>query len=485
MTQSHPKSKSKNSPRSMLGRQNSSNTERSSPFRPTPGARRRLDFLGQIPENDMRMSGTLTQRDVHGVSSVAKMASNNSSPLVPKDLFLLFDSVNKRSDQLSPNGKRQLEKAHSITNSILSSDGNLNSNRIQRLWNVEETLIKLQNEVDSKKKQSVEQIRTISQLEKDLSDITKKLERSRERHSRATAMIKELVSEENVPIIKQDYTSTREVNRLAKEMETMKGVSDAERSKLLALIVSLTKKQRNIRNSMSKLKNIAVVKQRDVSSLESKMSNYDSKIKEYESVIRRIKQNKPTSVKQQTPVRTITRSNVEQIIRNITNAKVPTTPPGITKTNVERILAPFKQPITVTVAPTISVKAGSAKASAMGGSVMQLISKNMFKKPEAKKKPMIIDPVKMRDKTMSANKYREIVRTLRTPTRGQRKMHVINLIDRVLKSMKVPKDIEKKLVHIYDKSMTEKQIKALFGGRTREDVRSILKKQVEYLSKKR
>jgi len=72
----------------------------------------------------------------------------------------------------------------------------------------------------------------------------------------------------------------------------------------------------------------------------------------------------------------------------------------------------------------------------------------------------------------------------RTPTTGQRKKHVIELIDRVLRRMKVRKDIEKKLMSFYE-ALSEKYIKQLFGGRTKEGVKTILKKQVDYFSKKR
>ena len=72
----------------------------------------------------------------------------------------------------------------------------------------------------------------------------------------------------------------------------------------------------------------------------------------------------------------------------------------------------------------------------------------------------------------------------RTPTTGQRKKHVIELIDRVLKRMKVPKDLEKRVIEFYE-ALSEKYIKQTFGGKTKEDVKTIIKNQVEYLSKKR
>jgi len=178
-------------------------------------------------------------------------------------------------------------------------------------------------------------------------------------------------------------------------------------------------------------------------------------------------------------------------------AKQKNTPPGITKTNVERLLQPFKQPVTVTVAPTISVKGGSAKAT--GGSLQQ--TQIQYKTPANKKKKplkLIRSPETMRKEKSAAfrkeitsrlrspvvAKRREALYNLRTPTVGQRKTHVIQLIDRVLRRMKAPKDAEKKLIKFYE-GLSEKQIKSLFGGRSPEFVKNTLKKQIDYLKKKK
>src|SRR6056300_749050 len=190
---------------------------------------------------------------------------------------------------------------------------------------------------------------------------------------------------------------------------------------------------------------------------------------------------------------------LEPLFNKMTKQK--NTPPGITKTNIERLLQPFKQPVTVTVAPTISVKGGSAKAT--GGSLeqTQVQYKAKPKTPNAKKKK----PLKLTQGPVTARKQnsakfrkeiisrlrspvvakrREALYNLRTPTTGQRKKHVIELIDRVLRRMKVRKDVENKLIKFYE-SLSERHIKQLFGGRTKEGVKAILKKQVDYFSKKR
>ena len=207
-----------------------------------------------------------------------------------------------------------------------------------------------------------------------------------------------------------------------------------------------------------------------------------------------------TSKKPKTSVKTVTAKNIQKI-KQETNAGVPTTPPGFTKTNIERLLQPFKQPVTVKFAPTISVKGGSAKAT--GGSLQQtqIQYKTKAKTPaNKKKKPLKFtrgpatarkqESAKFRNAIISklrspvAAKRREALYSLRTPTTGQRKKHVIELIDRVLRRMKVRADVEKKLIKFYE-SLSERHIKQLFGGRTKEDVKTILKKQVSYFSKKR
>jgi hypothetical protein len=182
------------------------------------------------------------------------------------------------------------------------------------------------------------------------------------------------------------------------------------------------------------------------------------------------------------------RRSLEPIFIQI--AKQKNTPPGITKTNIERLLQPFKQPVTVTVAPSISVKGGSLQQTQI-----------QYKTPANKKKKplkLIRSPETMRKeksaafrkeiisklRSPAATKRREALYSLRTPTVGQRKKHVIQLIDRVLRKMKAPKDTEKKLIKLYE-SLSEKQIKSLFGGRSPEFVKKTLKKQIDYLKKKK
>jgi len=175
------------------------------------------------------------------------------------------------------------------------------------------------------------------------------------------------------------------------------------------------------------------------------------------------------------------RRSLEPIFNKM--AKSPKTPPGITKTNLQQFLAPFKQPVSIQFAPSIKATGGT------GGNATVIQIKNK-KNDDKKKKPIkkfdvLADPASAYRKSVVASKRKEIMTKLRTPTVGQRKKHVIQLIDKELRKMKVPKDIERKMISLYSKVLSEKQIKQLFGGRSTGDVKKILKKQVDYFKKKK
>jgi hypothetical protein len=160
-------------------------------------------------------------------------------------------------------------------------------------------------------------------------------------------------------------------------------------------------------------------------------------------------------------------------------AKSPKTPPGITKSNLQQFLAPFKQPISIQFAPSIKATGGNATVTQIK------TNKDDKKKKTPKKFNILADPASAYRKSVVASKRKEIMSKLRTPTVGQRKKHVIQLIDKELRLMKVPKDIERKIISLYSKVLSEKQIKQLFGGRSAGDVKKILKKQVDYFKKKK
>ena len=265
-------------------------------------------------------------------------------------------------------------------------------------------------------------------------------------------------------------------------------------AKLRQLTKVTTGQGSRITSNRAKLKNRAT----QVRKLETEIAQLTKKAKEAKIEHNKLEKtlaNIKTSVNTKTSVKTVTNEHIQKV-KQETNG-----PPGITKTNIERLLQPFKQPVSVKFAPTISVeggKGGSAKAT--GGSLKQVQIQHKSPTDKKKKKPLKLtrgpatarkqESAKFRNAIISklrspvAAKRREALYSLRTPTTGQRKKHVIELIDRVLRRMKVRADVEKKLIKFYE-SLSERHIKQLFGGRTKEEVKTILKKQVDYFSKKR
>jgi len=463
------------------------------------------------------------------ISEIAEQANREMSPSkreslskklngkpTPPNVTSLFAQIDPVRGQLNAPSRDVLKRAHSMANSVASLTNN-NPNKITTMYNVENTLIKLRGELDNKQKLSVNQLKTIANLER-------QLQRSKEKHARATELIKEHMLEESVPII-ITKKSTEEINKLTREMEKLKGVSNSERSKLLGLIVSLTKKQKGLRNTLSKLKNVAVSKKSNVDKFKEELQDYKTKIKQYENLVKNLRENastrKPTPNQTTTSTPTTpnnqttttnkppsikerhreakkqgakTRSNerrerwkregtprarrsLEPIFNKM--AKSPKTPPGITKSNLQQFLAPFKQPISIQFAPSIKATGGNATVTQIK------TNKDDKKKKTPKKFNILADPASAYRKSVVASKRKEIMPKLRTPTVGQRKKHVIELIDKELRLMKVPKDIERKMISLYSKVLSEKQIKQLFGGRSTGDVKKILKKQVDYFKKKK
>jgi len=495
-----------------------SNTPRTS--KKSPASTRRTPRAGSkarkvlFPISETVSSVAQQANQEMSLNKKATLLANLNEPLVPPGVDNLFKNVDSKKNQLNPASQTRLKRAHSRANSVMSLTNN-NPMKITTLYNVENTLKQLRSELEIKQKLSVNQLKTIANLEK-------QLKRSKERHARATELIREHMLDESVPItiIKP---SSEEINKLTRKMENLKGVSNSERSKFLGLIVSLSKKQKALRNALSKVKNVAVSKKDNVDKFKKELQEYETKIQQYEKLIQKISENPSTPTKQTTQQPTQppsikkqhreakrdraeqasnerrekweregqprARRSLEPIFNQI--AKQKNTPPGITKTNLERLFQPFKQPVTVTVAPTISVKGGSVQAT--GGSAKQgivmLASKATKKKkktsppkPQYLKTPGTIRREKEKARSIAVRK--QVVASMRTPTKGQRKTHVIQLIDRVLRKMKAPKDTEKKLIKLYE-SLSEKQIKSLFGGRSPEFVKKTLNKQVEYLKKKR
>ena len=177
----------------------------------------------------------------------------------------------------------------------------------------------------------------------------------------------------------------------------------------------------------------------------------------------------------------ITKKDFNKLVEKLDKPRTPSKE-QLTKNNVAEMLKPL-----------LNKKEKQPKFSLFGALGDINKKKLASRKPESiaravasKFRKEIVEKLKPRTPRVSHSKTRPSTPRMytRTPTTGQRKKHVIELIDRVLRRMKVRKDVEKKLIKFYE-SLSERHIKQLFGGRTKEEVKTILKKQVDYFSKKR
>ena len=309
--------------------------------------------------------------------------------------------------------------------------------------------------------------------------------------------------------------NSRTISKLRKQKQLFKQKSDhisIIRKKLEDKIKSIESDINLYRRKSIKSRKDEKKLQRDVNRKEKEISELREQIEKFQIEINELRSSSPqvttmttqtsppkttTTSTQTSPKKTpspkpaiiqplVTNQSVNKIVKAITerNAKVPTTPPGVTKTNLQKFLAPFKQPVSIKFAPSIQATGGT------GGNATIIQTKNKKNDDKKKKKPfkkfnVLADPASAYRKSVAASKRKEIMTRLRTPTVGQRKKHVIELIDKELRLMKVPKDIERKMISLYSKGLSEKQIKQLFGGRSTGDVKKILKKQVDYFKKKK
>jgi hypothetical protein len=287
---------------------------------------------------------------------------------------------------------------------------------------------------------------------------------------------------ENIKLNTSDYQ--KQLNKMQTSIESLD--KKINRKKMEKKSLAVYKKKLNaLLNDVSKLK--LVIAKRS-SPKTTTTSTQTSSPKTTTTSTQTSSPKKTPSPKPTTIQPLVTNQSVNKIVKAITerDAKVPTTPPGVTKTNLQKFLVPFKQPVSIKFAPSIRATGGTGGT---GGNATIIQTKNK-KNDDKKKKPIkkfniLADPASAYRKSVVASKRKEIMPKLRTPTVGQRKKHVIQLIDKELRKMKVPKDIERKMISLYSKVLSEKQIKRLFGGRSTGDVKKILKKQVDYFKKKK
>jgi len=428
-------------------------------------ARRRLNYglpvISEIAEQANREMSP-SKRE-----SLSKKLNGNPTPPNVTSLFAQIDPV---KGQLNAPSRDRLQRAHSMANSVASLTNN-NPNKIATMYNVENTLIKL---LENKQKLSVNQLKTIAKLEK-------QLERSKEKHARATELIKEHMLEESVPII-ITKKSTEEINKLTRQMEKLKNVSNLERSKLLGLIVSLARKKKNLTESIVNVRKAGTIKNKEVTKLKKYITAYENKINELQKIITKVKQekNKPTMIKTVTRPRSITETDVKKIVKQMTNAKVPTTPPGITKTNLQQFLAPFKQPVSIKFAPSIQATGGA------GGNATIIQTKNSAKKKQQppKKQETPKTPLTRRKQSAIESKRKKLLDRY-SPLVIKHKKDALAIINKLLSELKATRSEKSKLISLYSKSLSDKHIKSIFKHRTKDGLRSILVKQLKIVRKKR
>ena len=246
--------------------------------------RRRLNF-GKLPVIKEIAQQANREMPLDKREMLSNQLSGNPTP-TPPNVTNMFEQIDAERGQLSASSKTTLKRAHSMANSVLSLTNN-DESKITTMYNVQNLLEKLRSELDNKKNQSVNLLKTVAKLEREL-------ERSRERHARASEIIREhMLGEETVPII-ITKKSNEEITKLTKQMEKLKGVSNSERSKLLGLIVSLSKKQKGLRNALSKVKNVAVSKKSNVDKLKNELQEYKIKIQQYENLVKNLRENAST-----------------------------------------------------------------------------------------------------------------------------------------------------------------------------------------------
>lgn len=172
----------------------------------------------------------------------------------------------------------------------------------------------------------------------------------------------------------------------------------------------------------------------------------------------------------------ITKADFDKLMEKIDKPRTPIKQ-QLTKDNVADMLKPLfdKKQIKFSLFDSLGGLNKKKLLARKPESVAKAVA-NKFRKE-------FIDRIQTKPGVKPATKLKTGVYT-RTPTPGQRKKHVIELISRVLKRMKIPSDLEKRVINFYE-ALSEKYIKQTFGGKTREDVKKIISEQVEFLKKKK
>ena len=437
---------------------------------------------------DVKMTGNLKKLSVASVAKEANRALSNKSLIkntrsaLERSIYEMYTSL--KNESLDPTDRGKLERTISSVSSIENVQ-NITMNNVQRLSNHLNTLEAIETKYMNTRK------RELNESQQIIRNLASKLNRAENKHKKATSLVSKLVkeiknkNEETVPITKRTVIqNTSEINRLTRQMEKLKNVSNSERSKLLGLIVSLARKKKNLTGSIVNVRKAGSIKNKEVTKLKKDITAYENKIDELQKIITKVKQekNKPTMIQTVTRPGSITETDVKKIVKQMTNAKVPATPPGITKTNLQQFLAPFKQPVSIQFAPTIQATGGGG----VGGGATIIQTKNSAKKKQQppKKQETPKTPLTRRKQSAIQSKRKKLLERY-SPMVIKHKKDALAIINKLLGELKATRSEKSKLIALYSKSLSEKHIKSIFKHRTKDGLRSILVKQLKIIRKKR
>jgi hypothetical protein len=442
--------------------------------------------LFPIREEDVKMTGNLEKLSVKRVAEEASRKFGNKSLNSTKNtlghiIYEKFTSLKNKN--LNPTDRGRLERTISSVSTIENAQ-NVSINNVDKLSNYLSVLEEIETKYTTKTAPKF-----LNENQQTIKKLDSRLSRVKNKHKKATSLVSKLVketknkNEETVPITKRTVIrNTSKINSLTRQMESLKNVSNLERSKLLGLIVSLARKKKNLTESIVNVRKAGTIKNKEVTKLKKDITAYENKIDELQKIITKVKQekNKPTMIKTVTRPRSITETDVKKIVKQMTNAKVPTTPPGITKTNLQQFLAPFKQPVSIKFAPSIRATGGA------GGNATIIQTKNSAKKKQQppKKQETPKTPLTRRKQSAIESKRKKLLDRY-SPLVIKHKKDALAIINKLLSELKATRSEKSKLISLYSKSLSDKHIKSIFKHRTKDGLRSILVKQLKIVRKKR
>ena len=453
-----------------------------------PPTRRKLFPISE----GVKMTGNIKKLSVKSVAEEANRelrnkSLNNTKSTLERLIYEKFTSL--KNQNLNATDRGRLTRTISSVSTIENAQ-NISMNNVQKLSNHLNVLEEIETKyITTTERERNTALKFLNESQQIIKKLASRLNRVKNKHKKATSLVSKLVketknkNEETVPITKRTVIrNTSKINNLTRQMENLKNVSNLERSKLLGLIVSLARKKKNLTESIVNVRKAGTIKNKEVTKLKKYITAYENKINELQKIITKVKQekNKPTMIKTVTRPRSITETDVKKIVKQMTNAKVPTTPPGITKTNLQQFLAPFKQPVSIKFAPSIQATGGA------GGNATIIQTKNSAKKKQQppKKQETPKTPLTRRKQSAIESKRKKLLDRY-SPLVIKHKKDALAIINKLLSELKATRSEKSKLISLYSKSLSDKHIKSIFKHRTKDGLRSILVKQLKIVRKKR